>query len=173
MNTTIVPEVHFFLSSIVFGAMLCACYDQLRVLRTLVKHSSAVTDAEDILFFLTAGLGFFGLLYIRNEGSMRWFAFFGCALGAVFYLRTFGPLLRKAELFLLRLLLYPLTAFLKALSAFGKKRAEIRKKKRLQKQEKRIKIKEQKAKELEEKRKASGDREHEPEKKKAKKKKRT
>ena len=80
MNTTIVPEVHFFLSSIVFGAMLCACYDQLRVFRTLVKHSSAVTDAEDILFFLTAGLGFFGLLYIRNEGSMRWFAFFGCAL---------------------------------------------------------------------------------------------
>lgn len=173
MNTTIVPEVHFFLSSIVFGALLCACYDQLRVFRTLVKHSPSVTDAEDILFFLTAGLGFFGLLYIRNEGSMRWFAFFGCALGAVFYLKTIGPLLRKAELLLLRLLFYPLRAFLQKLSAFGKKCAAIRKKKRLQKQEKRIKIKEQRAKERKQKQKASGDREHEPKKKKAKKKKRS
>ena len=164
MNTTIVPEVQFFLSSIVFGALLCVCYDQLRVLRALVKHSVAATDAEDILFFLTAGLGFFGLLYIRNEGSMRWFAFFGCALGATLYLQTLGPLLRLAEISLLRLLFFPATALYRKLVSFGRK-------KRLQNQEKRTKIKAQKAEKREEKQKVSGDKKHEP--KKAKKKKRT
>lgn len=173
MNTTIVPEVHFFLSSIAFGVMLCMCYDQLRVLRVLIRHSVAVTDAEDILFFLTAGLGFFGLLYIRNEGSMRWFAFFGCALGAVLYLKTLGPLLRKTELWIFRLLISPWKAFLRSISAFRKKHAAIRQKKRLQKREKRITIKEQRAEERRKKQEALGDRKHEPEKKKAKKKKRT
>lgn len=158
MSRTIVPEMYFFLSAVFFGALFAACYDQLRVLRTVFKHPVYLVDAEDILFFLTAGLGFFGLLYMRNEGSMRWFAFFGCGLGALCYLKTIGPFLRYVELGVLKLLLLPIRKILGIL------------KKWLQKRRERIKIKEQ---ERREKQKSSGDEGHEPKREKTKKKKRT
>lgn len=159
MNSMIVPEVYFFLSAVFFGALLSACYDQLRVFRMLLKHPAYLVDAEDILFFLSAGLGFFGLLYIRNEGSMRWFAFFGCALGACLYLKTLGPVVRFLETRALNILLFPLGKILEIL------------KKWLQKREEQITIKKEQKRRNQQG--SSGDKVHEPKSKKAKKKKRT
>lgn len=107
MNSAIVPEVRFFLASVGYGSLLAVLYDQLRVLRTLWRHSVPAVDAEDILFFLTAGLGFFGLLFAQNDGSMRWFAFAGCGCGVLLFEKTVSRILCAAERWLLRLLLFP------------------------------------------------------------------
>lgn len=107
MNSAIVPEVRFFLASIGYGSLLALLYDQLRVLRTLWQHSVPAVDAEDILFFLTAGFGFFGLLFAQNDGSMRWFAFAGCGGGVLLYEKTVSRILCAAERRLIRFLLFP------------------------------------------------------------------
>lgn len=138
MNAMIVSEVQLFFSAAAYGAVLAICYDQLRVLRTLMHHSVPAVDAEDILFFLTAGLGFFGLLYSKNEGILRWYAFFGCGLGCISYEKTAGPFVRRFEVVLLRLLFYPVAVCCRKMEKIGNKRT-------LQKQEKRIKMKAEKA----------------------------
>lgn len=145
MNDKIVPEVYFFLSAVGFGALLAACYDQLRVVRTVIRHSVSLVDAEDILFFLTAGLGFFGLLYIRNEGSMRWFAFAGCGLGTILYLKSISKPLRFLEEKLIGLLLFPFRATVSFI------------RKVLQKFKKQIRIKSEKLQQKRRLRKVSGD----------------
>lgn len=129
MNSAIVPEVRFFLASIGYGSLLALLYDQLRVLRTLWRHSVSAVDAEDILFFLTAGFGFFGLLFAQNDGSMRWFAFAGCGGGVLLYEKTVSRSLCAAERWLIRFLLFP--------ARFAA--AQVRK--LLQKGEKQLKIK--------------------------------
>lgn len=149
MNNQIVPEVYFFLSAIGLGILLSACYDQLRVFRAVLHHSTAMVDAEDILFFLTAGLGFFGLLYLRNEGSMRWFAFAGCGLGTMLYGKTLSRPLRFLEERLIGFVLLPLRLLLGFI------------RKVLQKCGKQIKIKHRKLRQKHKLRKVSGDEKNE------------
>lgn len=114
MNTSIVPEVTFFFITIAYGGIGALCYDQLRVIRKIVKHSASMTDAQDILFFSIAGLGFFEVLFLLNQGRIRWFAIAGCILGVVIYRRSISRFLCPLEIRFLKLLLFPVRFFLGA-----------------------------------------------------------
>ena len=73
------------------------CYHVLMFFRALVKHGTAVTDAEDILFLAGAGFCFFLTVYEKNDGILRWYAFAGAWLGCLAYLRTLGASLEPAR----------------------------------------------------------------------------
>lgn len=85
MSREIVQELTFFTHSVLMGLLITFVYDWLRVLRRLVKHGTALMSAEDLLFWLACGIGVFYMLYRENNGTLRWFAVLGAAIGIFFY----------------------------------------------------------------------------------------
>lgn len=81
-------ELGYFFAMLLYGFFLALCYHGLVFVRTILRHSTVFVDAEDILFLLFAGLGFFLVAYEKNYGILRWYAFAGAFLGSLFYIRT-------------------------------------------------------------------------------------
>lgn len=73
-------ELHYFSVMLCYGAVVAAAYHPLVFLRTFLHHSIPWVDAEDILFLIGAGLGFFYVSYEWNDGILRWYSF-ACFLG--------------------------------------------------------------------------------------------
>lgn len=88
LSESMIAELRYFIAMIIYGFLLAAAYHPLEFLRALVRHSIPVMDAEDILFLSGAGVGFFLVAYRMNDGILRWYAFFGCAIGLFFYAKT-------------------------------------------------------------------------------------
>ena len=74
--------------------MMCAVLD--------IAFNACKADAEDILYFSVAGVGFFLVAYRMNDGILRWYAFAGCALGAYVYYRTLARPLERVRKWLLQ-----------------------------------------------------------------------
>lgn len=85
MSQEIVRELTFFTHSVLMGVAITFVYDWLRVLRRLYKHGKVLTSIEDLFFWFACGIGVFYMLYRENEGTLRWFAVLGAAIGMFFY----------------------------------------------------------------------------------------
>ena len=72
MSGMIRQEAEFLLVSLLWGAALTAVYDVFRILRTAVRHASAVVAAEDFLYWIFAAFALFVLLVSMNDGNLRW-----------------------------------------------------------------------------------------------------
>lgn len=81
-------EVNYFFAMILYGLFVSACYHLLLYIRAIVRHGTAVVDAEDILFFMAAGVLFFLVVYRMNYGILRWYAFAGAGIGSILYVKT-------------------------------------------------------------------------------------
>lgn len=78
-------ETALFLQSAILGAALLLCYDMLRILRRVWRHHPAAVAAQDLLFWVLAGILVFAAIYQSNQGSIRAFLFFGIFLGMWLY----------------------------------------------------------------------------------------
>ncbi len=85
MSREIVQELTFFTHSVLIGLVITFVYDWIRVLRRLFKHGTLLMSVEDLLFWLACGIGVFYMLYRENNGTLRWFAVLGAAVGMFFY----------------------------------------------------------------------------------------
>lgn len=85
MSREIVQELTFFTHSVLIGLVITFVYDWIRVLRRLFKHGTLLMSVEDLLFWLACGIGVFYVLYRENNGTLRWFAVLGAAVGMFFY----------------------------------------------------------------------------------------
>ncbi len=85
MSREIVQELTFFTHSVLIGLVITFVYDWIRVLRRLFKHGTLLMSLEDLLFWLACGIGVFYMLYRENNGTLRWFAVLGAAVGMFFY----------------------------------------------------------------------------------------
>ena len=95
-------ELSYFAAMVFYGVVTAFCYHGLLFFRAVFRHGTAVTDAEDILFFSAAGFCFFLTAYAKNDGILRWYAFAGAALGILAYVRTAGAALRPVRKWLLQ-----------------------------------------------------------------------
>lgn len=78
-------ELTFFTHSVLMGVVITFVYDWIRVLRRLYKHGTVLMSIEDLLFWFACGIGVFYMLYRENDGTLRWFAVLGAAIGMFFY----------------------------------------------------------------------------------------
>ncbi len=85
MSREIVQELTFFTHSVLIGLVITFVYDWIRVLRRLFRHGTLLMSVEDLLFWLACGIGVFYMLYRENNGTLRWFAVLGAAVGMFFY----------------------------------------------------------------------------------------
>ena len=85
MSREIMQELTFFTHSVLMGLVITFVYDWIRVLRRLYKHGTVLMSIEDLLFWFACGVGVFYMLYRENDGTLRWFAVLGAAIGMFFY----------------------------------------------------------------------------------------
>ena len=90
-------DVLCFAAMVFYGVVTALCYHVLLFFRAVIKHGTAVTDAEDILFLAAAGFFFFLTVYENNYGILRWYTFAGAGLGCLAYVRTMGASLEPAR----------------------------------------------------------------------------
>lgn len=71
MSEMIVSEVHFYLSSFVWGMALVAIYDVFRIFRRIFRHRVLLTAIEDFIFWIAAACLVFRMIYQYNNGIIR------------------------------------------------------------------------------------------------------
>lgn len=85
MSEMIIMEVHFYLSSFIWGMVLVAIYDVLRIMRRIISHNYLWIALEDFLFWVIAALLIFNMSYPYNNGSIRLPGMITLFLGMILY----------------------------------------------------------------------------------------
>lgn len=85
MNDAIMVELHFFGTSVLWGALLLVIYDALRILRRIITHNGFFVAFEDLIFWVISSLLIFHMMYRQNNGIIRGFAIMAILLGMLFY----------------------------------------------------------------------------------------
>ena len=102
LSAEMTAELGYFYAMLLYGFFLSVCYHGLVFVRTVLRHSTVFTDAEDILFFVFAGLGFFRIAFEKNYGILRWYAFAGAGLGGLLYVKTLCISLERVRKWILQ-----------------------------------------------------------------------
>lgn len=114
----------FILRALWLGFLASFCYDCIRVFRRLFPHGILWISLEDALFWLGVAATGFRFLHREGNGTLRWFAVLGMALGIWLYGKLLSPLFLKISLKILRpirdFLKMVLTKVLKLLKMIGK-----------------------------------------------------
>lgn len=113
MNKAISVELRFFLVSVLWGCIVLAAYDALRVFRRLIKHNSIIIAIEDIIFWISASFFIFSMIYRMNNGSIRGFSIMGMCAGMMLYHYILSNAVVKYATMIIRLIMKPLSLMLK------------------------------------------------------------
>lgn len=95
MDEYIAKEALLLINSLYTGLLVMAYYDILRLFRRLIKHNNFFVGAEDFIFFIIAGFAVFSMVYVENDGRLRWFIIAGTFAGGIIYEKSFGKFLVK------------------------------------------------------------------------------
>ena len=88
MEFSIAQEAYVFLASALCGVFISIIYDILRIVRSYVKTTHAVTNTQDLVFWCIALVIMFFTVFHTNHGYVRWYEFLGVFLGAILYFLT-------------------------------------------------------------------------------------
>ncbi|NLK73944.1 MAG: hypothetical protein GX288_01465 [Clostridiales bacterium] len=120
MSKDITVELQFFMTSILWGALILLAYDILRIFRRVIKHNYFTIAIEDLLFWVIASVFIFAMMYNENNGIIRGFSVMGMALGMVVYNFMLSPFVVKLISELMILLLRPFRFIDNSLKRFSK-----------------------------------------------------
>lgn len=93
----IVDQVYTFLYAILAGAIVAFLYDVLRIKRRTIKTSVTIVGLEDILYWLTAAVFLFIIVFKSNSGEMRGYIFIGNVIGVILYESLFSKIIIDAS----------------------------------------------------------------------------
>lgn len=95
MSSDIQVEARLLVMSILTGAGLMALYDVLRVFRLLIRHGWIWTGVEDFIYWAFSGFVTFYLLYLENDGALRFYVIGSILLAMIIYDRLLSSNLLK------------------------------------------------------------------------------
>lgn len=84
-------ELVLLLQSVWMGVLLLIFYDILRIFRGVIPHRNSWITAQDLCYWILAGLYIFCKMYQENHGMIRLFVFAGILLGMLCYHYTISP----------------------------------------------------------------------------------
>lgn len=90
METT-APQPYIFMITIYGGMLVGLAYDFYRCIRRAAKRGKWITALLDTLFILTLGLIVVFVMYMANQGDLRFYTFIGFALGFALYIAGISP----------------------------------------------------------------------------------
>ena len=152
MSETIYAEFNTFCYAIMLGAFCGIIYDIIRIFRRIIKKKIAVTDVEDIIYWLVVSVLMFMLMYRENGGMVRGYAIISMAAGMILYEISIGKFfvkyvskllkyilnrIRKVMEFVLKKVLKPFTIIVRLYrdknAKYKKKHDEKKKQKEIEK----------------------------------------
>lgn len=101
MSAVVRQEAVFFFSSILTGIVLVWSYDFFRIFRKIVPHHIVAVSIEDMLYWVAVSLIIFGMIFEKNGGALRGYAFVGILAG-VWAQCFLESLFRKARIKMLK-----------------------------------------------------------------------
>ncbi len=105
-------ENTFLLYALLMGVFVTFVYDILRIARRLFPHGSFLVSLEDLCFWIYCGAEVFLLMNRLSDGTLRWFAVLGAAVGVLLYKKLVSPWLVKYSSLILGKALEIVTKFL-------------------------------------------------------------
>ena len=88
-------EMRLFGVSLTLGVWLMILYDILRVFRAVLPHGTLAVNLEDLVYFVYCGFQTFDMLYVYQNGTIRFYAIGAVGLGMILYERIVGRKLRN------------------------------------------------------------------------------
>lgn len=85
MSDSIVQDNYFLLYSLLLGVVVTIFYDILRIFRRVIKHRDALVSIEDFFYWIVVAISVFYVMHTENNGTLRWFAILGAAIGMSIY----------------------------------------------------------------------------------------
>lgn len=104
MEFSLATQTVYFLFSILFGIILSAVYDVVRVMRFMGFTKLWQIILSDVLYFFVCAVLTFLFSLPFNNGSVRYFVIFGEAVGFILYRFTLGEVMAKVYCFLIRII---------------------------------------------------------------------
>ena len=99
VDPSIVDELCLLAASLLLGIALMVLYDVIRLFRTLIRQGFWAVAVEDALFWVVSSIAIFILLFVFNEGRIRFYALLAVGLGMLSYYALIGkrwpPYIRK------------------------------------------------------------------------------
>ena len=119
MEVSVTNQAYIFLCSIIGGLVIGFVFDFFRICRKIIKTTNIITYIEDLLFWIIVAIIIFFLVFMTNDGELRWYAFLGVLLGVIFYNLIFSAyvigisvtvinFIKKIILFILKIILFPI-----------------------------------------------------------------
>ena len=84
-------ELAIFLQAIITGNLLYLVYSAIRIIR----HNIFFVSAEDLIFWIWAGLYIFGEIEKTSDGIIRWYFVAGVVLGTLLTNSVFQSIQKK------------------------------------------------------------------------------
>lgn len=104
MEFSLATQTVYFLYSILFGIILSAVYDVVRVIRFMGFTKLWQIILSDVVYFFVCAVLTFLFSLPFNNGSVRYFVLFGEAVGFILYRFTLGEVMAKVYCFLIRII---------------------------------------------------------------------
>lgn len=95
-------QAYLFLIFTLDGFIIGLVFDFFRILRKSFKTSNLVTYIEDIVFWILTGFLILYSIFTFNNGEIRFFMFFGIAIGIVLYMLMLSNYLMKINLSIIK-----------------------------------------------------------------------
>ena len=119
MEEIINNQAYLFIIYFICGIIIGIFFDLFRILRKSFKTSDLITYVEDIIFGILTGIFLIFMLFIFNNGQLRFFIFLGIILGLTIYLLTISKYfikinvkiivtIKKAILKIIYIIFYPI-----------------------------------------------------------------
>ena len=98
MSESIIRDNYFLFYSVILGISVTVLYDVLRIFRRVFKHKDALVSIEDFIYWIIVAISVFYMMHTENNGTLRWFAVLGAAVGMLLYKKTLStPLVNIAS----------------------------------------------------------------------------
>ena len=95
LSQSIYHEIQFLLHSFLLGVIITFVYDNIRVLRRVLRHNVFFVSLEDLVFWIAVAISIFLLHHRENNGVFRWFSILGALVGMLLYRKVFSSLYVK------------------------------------------------------------------------------
>lgn len=127
MNIDIIHQAYLFGIYIVCGILIGILFDLFRILRKSFKTPDAITYIQDIIFGILTGIFLIFILFIFNNGELRFYIFLALTIGLILYLLTISKLfikisvkfiivIKKIIIKILSVIIYPIKLIKKFMS---------------------------------------------------------
>ncbi|MBQ1193448.1 MAG: spore cortex biosynthesis protein YabQ [Lachnospiraceae bacterium] len=95
MSYFLTTQASQFLLAMCAGMFLSAVYDVIIIFRNVIKHNSFWLNVEDFLYWNFVGIFLYIVIFISNDGILRWFIIASAFLGAYLFHASIGRFVVK------------------------------------------------------------------------------